>query len=199
MANLNAPKGFIPVGHLDGAPFNGKVNMYLVPSSDGTAIYVGDAVKSGSTAGAAGTFVNGIDCEGMETITVAAAGDTLRGVVVGFLADKDNLMRKHRAASTARIALVADGPDVIYEVQEDSIGNNIAVTQVGNNFDLAYTAGSATTGVSGALLDSSDASGTGSAQFRVIGLVKRPDNALGTYGKWLVFINEHDSKSTTGV
>jgi len=45
MANINAPKGFIPVRHLTGSPWNGQVTPAFVPSSDATAIYVGDAVK----------------------------------------------------------------------------------------------------------------------------------------------------------
>jgi hypothetical protein len=199
MANADRPNGFRPVQHLDGSPWNGMVNMYLCPSSDASAIYVGDPVKSGGTAGSAGTVVNGVDCEGIPTVAVAAAGNTLLGVVVGFLPKQSDLSVLHREASTNRIALVCDAPDVIYEVQEDSVGNDIAVTQVGNNFDLAYTAGSSTTGQSAAELDSSDASGTATAQFRLLGLVKRPDNAVGTNAKWLVMINEHERKSTTGV
>lgn len=199
MANSNAPRGFVPVQYIYGASYTGKVNMYLCPSTDGTAVFVGDMVKSGGTAGAAGVMVNGQDVEGLSTIAVCAAGDTMRGVVVGFLPLQSDLTVKHRAASTNRIALVADDPNLIFEVQEDSVGNNIAATQVGNNFDLAYTAGSATTGLSGAMLDSSDSSGTSTAGFRLLGLSKRPDNAIGTYGKWLVMINEHELKSTTGV
>lgn len=199
MANADRPMGFRPVRQLDGSPWNQAVHMYLCPSSDGTAIYVGDAVKSGGTAGSAGTVVNGQDVEGMATIAVAAAGDALRGVVVGFLPKQSDLTVIHREASTNRIALVCDSPDTVYEVQEDSVGNNIAVTQVGNNFDLAYTAGSSTTGQSAAELDSSDASGTATAQFRLLGLAKHPDNAVGTNAKYLVVINEHELKSTTGV
>jgi len=199
MANSDAAFGLRPVQHLDGSPWNGKVNQYLVPSSDGTAIYVGDPVKSGGTAGAAGTVVNGQDCEGMATIAVAAAGNTLLGVVVGFLPKQSDLTVLHREASTNRIALVVDAPDVVYEAQEDSVGNDIAVTQVNNNFDIVYAAGSSTTGRSAVEIDSSDASGTATAQLRVLGLAKRPNNALGTNAKWLVMINEHEYKTTTGV
>jgi hypothetical protein len=187
------------VQHLHGGAWNGKVTMYLVPSGDGTAIYVGDPVKSGGTAGAAGVTVNGIDVEGMATIAVAAAGDTLRGVVVGFLPVQTNLETLHRVASTNRIALVCDQPDVIFEVQEDSVGNDVAATQVGNNFDIAYTAGSTVTGRSKVMLDSSDASGTSTAQLRLLGYVKKPGNVIGSYAKLLVVINEHELKSTTGV
>lgn len=199
MANIDAAFGMRPVGHLDGSPWNGKVNMYLVPSTDVSAIYVGDPVKSGGTAGAAGTTVYGLDCEGIPTVAVAAAGDTLLGVVVGFLANQSDQTVLHRAASTNRIALVCDAPDVVFEIKEDSVGNNVAVTQVGNNFDIAYTAGNATTGRSAVELDSSDITGTATAQLRLLGLSKRVNNALGADAIWLVAINEHERKSTTGV
>lgn len=201
MANIDAAFGLKPVQHLDGSPWNGKVTMYLIPSADGSAVYVGDLVKKEGTvgAGAAGTVVNGIDVEGMPTAIVAGATDTtLLGVVVGFLPNQSNLEQLHRAASTNRIALVCDSPDVVYEIQEDSVGNDLTAAQVGNNFDTAYTAGSSTTGRSAVELDSSDASGTATAQLRLLGLAKRPNNNIGSNAKWLVAINEHFFKSTTG-
>lgn len=200
MANKDAPSGLTPVGHLDGSPYNGACRMFYVPSTDNSAIYVGDPVKSGGTAGAAGTVVNGIDVEGMPTAAVAAAGNTLIGVCVGMLPKVSDLSVKYREASTDRIILVATAPDLIFEIQEDSVGSNIAVTQVGNNFDMAtYAAGSTLTGISAVELDSSDTTGTSTAQFRLVRMASRPDNALGTNCKWHVVINEHELKSTTGV
>lgn len=199
MANADTPKGFIPVGYLNGSAWDGKVNMYLADASN--AIFRGDPVKLGGSAGAAGLTVNGIDCEGMPNVERAAAGDTLLGVCVGFLplpASLDLLYKE--ASATDRIALVVDDPNVIFEVQEDSVGNDIAVTQVGNNFDMiTWAAGNTSSGRSIMELDSSDASGTATAQFRLLKLAKRPDNALGTNAKWHVVINEHVFKSTTGV
>lgn len=199
MANSDTPFGMRPVAHLDGSPWNGKVTTYLSPSADGTATYVGDPVKSGGTAGAAGVTVYGYDVEGMATIATAAAGDTLRGVVIGFSPLQSNLETLYRVASTNRLAYVVDSPDVVFEIQEDSVGNDVAITQVGNNFDIVYAAGNTTTGRSAVELDSSDATGTATAQLRLLGLVKRPNNALGTNAKWLVMINEHELKSATGV
>lgn len=197
MANVNRAQGLIPVRHLDGRPYTGAVNMYL--ADDTSAIYIGDPVKSGGSAGAAGTTVNGINCEGMPTITVAAAGDTLRGVVVGFLPLQSDLTLLYKAATAAdRIALVVDDPNVVFEVQEDSGGAATAAVDVGENADIVYAAGSATSGVSGVMLDSSTHATT-SAQLRILGFVNRPDNAIGTNAKLLVVINEHELKSTTGV
>jgi hypothetical protein len=185
--------------HLDGSPWNGKVEMYLFPAADSSVVYVGDPVISGGDAGAAGVTVYGIDCEGMPTADVAAAGSTLLGVVVGFLPKQSNLEVLHREASINRIGLVCTAPDVVYEVQEDSVGNNIAATQVGNNFDIVYAAGSSVTGRSAVEIDSSDVTGTATAQLRLLGLSKRVGNVIGTNAKWLVLINEHEFKTTTGV
>lgn len=197
MANTNAPRGLTPVGTLSGAPWTDSIRPFYC--ADSTAIYVGDLVKSGGTAGAAGVTVFGQDMEGIETVAVAGATDALLyGVVVGFSPLQTDLTKLHRAASEARIAYVVTDPLAIYEVQEDSVGNDIAVTQVGNNFDTVYAAGSATTGRSGVMIDSSDSTGTATAQLRLLGLAKRPDNALGSYAKWQVVINEHAFKSTTG-
>lgn len=201
MANPDAAFGLKPVRHLDGSAWNGRTTNYLIPAADGSAVYVGDLViKEGTVgAGAAGLTVNGIDCEGMPTVIVAGAtSTTIVGVVVGFLPLQSNLETLHRAASTNRVALVVDAPDVIFQIKEDSVGNNVAADQVGNNFDTAYTAGSSTTGRSAVELDSSDTTGTATAQLRLLGLSKKPGNALGSDAVWDVLINEHFFKSTTG-
>lgn len=197
MANIDAPRGLTPVGTLSGAPWTDSVRAFYCDSA--TAIFVGDMVKGNSTAGAAGVTVYGMDMEGVESVEVCGATDNLiYGVVVGFSPLQSNPAQLHRAASEARIAYVCTDPLAIYEIQEDSVGNNVAVTQVGHNFDTAYTAGSTTTGRSAVELDSSDVTGASTAQLRLLGLAKRPDNALGTNAKWLVVINEHAFKSTTG-
>lgn len=193
MANDNKPYGARPVRHLTGAPYNGQANEYYIPSTDSTATFVGDFVKLAGSCAADGT----------PTIAQAAAGDALLGVVVGFRPDPTNLTLSYRAASTNRYALVADSPDIIFEIQEDSAGAALVAADVGANGDIVVGTGSTTTGASAMQLDSSDvhtnASGTGSAQLRVLRLVKRDDNAIGDYAKWEVLINEHQLKSTAGV
>ena len=198
MANTDAAFGLRPVQHLDGSPWNGKVNMYLVPAANGDTMFLGDPVISGGDAGGAGLVVNGLDMEGVPTIVRPVAGSTLLGVIVGFLPNQDNLMQTHRAASQARVALVCDSPDVIYEVQEDSDAGAIAATSVNFNADMiTYAAGSTTTGRSIVEIDSSTADST-TAQFRLLGLAKQPGNILGSFAKWLVVINEHERKTLGG-
>lgn len=202
MANIDRPQGLIPVKHVNGMPWNGQTNMYLVPSSDGTAVFIGDLVKLAGGAGAAGTVVNGIDVEGMPTVIQSAAGDLHVGVVVGFLPDQDNLTRLHRAASTNRIALVCDDPDVIFEIQEVSGGTALTAAEVGLNANVVVGTGSSTTGISAAELSNSTEATTADLDLKIMGMVPRPDNALGEHCKWLVMINTHsygNSAGNTGV
>lgn len=200
MAQSDTPFGARPVGHLDGAPWNGKVNMYYIPATYGTILGIGDFVTGDADAGAAGVVVNGLDVEGVPSIARAAAGDTtILGVITGFLPLQTDLTKLHNPASTARIALVCDSPDTVFEIQEDSIGSNVAAADVGKNADIATVANAnTTTGRSTSTLDSSDVK-SGTAQLRILGLAKRPGNAIGTFAKYLVMINEHAFKTTTGI
>lgn len=182
MANVNAPKGFVPVRHLNGSAWNGAVRMYLIPSTDATAVFVGDLVKVAGSAGTAGTVVAGMDCEGMPTVTLATAGTTgqdLIGAVVGFLVDPTNLTQKYRLASTNRIALVVSDTDVIYEVEEDGVTSNLAAADIGLNVAYSTTTGSTTTGVSKMEIVSNSKATTATLPFKLLGLVKRPDVAFG--------------------
>ena len=195
MANVDRPAGLKPVRYLNGTPWNGKARMYYIPVGDTVATFIHDAVKSAGSADATGKY---------PTVTRAAAGGNLRGVVIGFsdqpyiAIDTTNLNRLYRPASTAMYCLVVDDPNVIFEIQEDNADNDIDADMVGLNTDLVFTAGSTSTGKSGMKLDSSG-TGTTSAQCRILGLSNKEDNALGTYAKWDVLINEHELTSTTGV
>lgn len=187
MANIDAPRGLRPVKHLDGSPFNGAVNRYYVPSSDATAIFIGDAVKSAGSA----------DANGVASVAQAAAGDPIRGVVVGVEpVTAESLI--YRAASTERYLLVADAPDIVFEIQEDSDGGALAAANVGQNADLIVAAGSTSTGLSGMELDSSTAATT-TAQLRILGFSQVVNNEIGANARLLVTINEHELKSTAGV
>lgn len=194
--NVDAPSGFKPVRYLNGSAYDGKHNYYLVPSSNGTATFVGDAVIALATGGPAGTRVSGVDCSGMPTAIRATAGATnVVGVVVGFLPDPTNLSLKYRLASTDRIALVADAPDLIFEVQDDG---TLGVDAVGANADLIATAGSTVTGMSAMEVQASSVTAA-TAQLRLLRPVPREDNDVTTANaKWEVMINEHAYKTTAG-
>lgn len=183
MANANRPQGFVPVKHLDGSPYNDQANMYLLDSGDATVVGIGDVVITAGGAGAAGSKVHGVVTEGMPTITRSvngAIGASTVGVVVGFVPDPTNLNVKHRLASTSRVALVCDDPDVIFEIQEDAVTTPIAAASIGLNCAYALGATSATTGLSGMMLDSDTVAVTATLPVRILRLVNRPDNVLST-------------------
>lgn len=187
MANSDAATGLWPVRYFGGAPYNGAARKYFIPATDGTAVYLGDPVKLAGSA----------DADGVPTVAQAAAGDTVIGVVVGVVPEThDSLI--YRAASTARYVLVADDPDLLFRVQEDSDGGALAATDVGNNCDLIIGSGSTTTGYSGVEIDSSTKATT-TAQVRIVELHQTADNEIGTNAKWLVRIVEHRNATATGV
>ena len=138
------------------------------------------------------------------TVTQAAATDAVRGVVIGFsdqpyvAINQDDLLESYRPASVARYAFVVDDPDVIFEVQEDSVGNSITADMVGLSTDIAVGTGSTVTGLSAMELDSSDTA-TGAGQCKILRVVNRLDNALGDHCKWEVLLIEHEMRAATDV
>lgn len=185
MANVIAPKGFVPVRHLNGSPWNGQTVPFLMLAADGTACFIGDMVQLEGTSGPAGLVVGGYDAEGMmsvERATPGTAGQDNVGVVVGFSVDPTNLMAKHRLASTNRIAHVVVDPTVVYEIQEDADTTPITATEIGLAYTFVATAGSATTGVSAFVLDSSEQSNTATFPLKLLGLSKKVGNAFNTGG-----------------
>lgn len=197
MPNVDTPFGLRPIKHKSGAPYNGAFNSYFVPASYATALFIGDpVVKTGTSntarvsAPAAGEFAIGT----LPEVNKAAAGDNnaITGVIVGFAPDPDGLGRIHNPASTARVVYVCDDPDVVFEIQADGA---IAAAQVGLNAVLIYTnAGSTTTGMSGAELDTtSDApAADASNQLTIQRVVNRVDNeAASAFTKVEVRITNH--------
>jgi len=193
MANRDAPSGFRPVRRVSGLPL-GAVQKVYIPVADGTAVFVGDLVKYEDTGGAAGLRVQGENMEGVPAVIRAAITDfdvlgtdetcDVMGVVVGFKPDADNLMNKHRAASTARIAYIVPlSQDIVFEIQEDADTTPIVAADIGLNAKVLQTqAGSATTGMSGMELDSSTVATTNTFPVKIIGLSKRVGNAFNTAG-----------------
>jgi hypothetical protein len=188
MANSNAPTGLTPVRYASGAPYNGASNVYYAPASDSNALYIGDPVIIAGSA----------DTDGVPSITIATAGASFTGVVVGFKPDANIVANGYRAASTAAYVYVADDPDLLFEVQEDAVGGALAAADVGLNADLVSGSGSATTKRSGWQLDTSTKATTATLQTRIVGFVQRPDNAIGSNAKVLVRSNKSTQTGAAG-
>lgn len=183
MANANTPSGLSPVKDIYGAPYNGAANIYSVASSDGTAILIGDPVK---LAGTGQTIGDGV----YQDVIRAATGDVVTGVVVAVLPDtRDSLI--YRAASTQRLVLVADNPNLLFEAQENSGGTAFTANDIGLNVNFIVGSGSTVTGRSGVELDTSTEATTNTLDLQLVAFQNRADNAIGANAKWLVRINRH--------
>lgn len=100
----------------------------------------------------------------------------------------------YRANSTSRYVYVADDPNLLFEVQEDSDGGALAATAAGGTAQLiGFTSGSTVTGLSAIEIDSSNLSETSDTDddVRIIRLSQRQDNAVGTNAVWEVRLNNH--------
>lgn len=197
MANVNTPSGLSPVGYLNGAAWNGQARMYNIVATYGTALYIGDPVISSGTA----------DSNGVPGIAIAGTSGAVRGVIVGLgkyeglVANPSNLDIIYRPASDPATwyAMVADDPNLIFEVQEESNGTQIAATEIGLNTVLksgtgnGYVSGWQIPSVTGATPAT-----TATLQVRLMGLSRKPGNVFGAYAKHLVMLNVHELGHGTG-
>jgi hypothetical protein len=140
------------------------------------------------------------------TIGVAAAGDVLLGSLNGvFYTDastsKPTWANHLEASNTATdiVGFVSDDPYERFEVQSNNAGAS-AQTDVGNNADIAYAAGSSPNYISKVELDDATLATT-AAQLKIVGVSKDPDNSDLTAANvnWVVTINEHFLKQTAGI
>jgi hypothetical protein len=183
MANADTPFGLRPVRYLSGSPYNGAVNHYSTASGDGTAIFIGDPVTLSGTS----QTINGLVYADVDQ---AATGNIIAGVVVGVLPiNRESTI--YRAASTQRILLVADDPNLVFEIQEVSGGTALAANDIGLNADFVVAAGNTANGMSGVELNNGTEAATATLDLLITGFVNRADNEIGEHAKWLVRINRH--------
>lgn len=192
MANQNRPSGLAPVQYLSGTPWNGGGRVYCIPDTDDTNAYaIGDPV----------TLAGSSDANGVPTITLATAGtgNAILGAIVsgagamiyggayGVPADSPIVIPATK--TRAYYVLVADDPNIIFEVQEEATGTALAAADVGLNANLV--AGANNGYLSGWQLDRTTP-GTGSTlQVKLMRLAQVQNNAFGDYAKWWVKINNH--------
>jgi len=174
MANSNTPFGLRVKGPLLSA------KLYKMGAAYATTLYRGDPVVLNN----AGNIV----------IATAGTGNAILGAALGFYdTDQGILTTSYYVGATAGIhwCLVADDPRQLYVVQEDSVGGNLALVDLGQNSVLAAGAGgSAISGRSSWMIDSSAAlAATAGDQIRLIDIYRSPDNAVGAYCKWVIRLN----------
>lgn len=190
MANSNTPFGLAPVEYLSGAPWNGQVRRYYIPSSDGNAFAIGDPV----------VIAGGADAKGIASVTLATPGSAILGPIVGMgglqyggpSVDPTNLNTTVIPATKTKdyYVLVADDPNIIFEVQEIGTGTALTAAEVGLNANLVAATNSGY--LSGWVVTNTTEAGTATLDVKLLGLSQRnPNNAFGAYAKWNVLINNH--------
>lgn len=195
MANANMARGLIPYRHTDGSVYNGSLNVYYVPASYGTALYIGDPVDIVSASD---------DTIGTPAVQLAVTGSPMVGVMVGIIdggpdgaivAVTRDLPIYH-PASTAQYIAVCDDPSVLYMIQDDASSQATAPKLwAGKNANLVSGTGSTNTGASGWQLQASSVATTNTLDLKIMRPLQEADNVIGTSAntnmnaKWLVQIN----------
>ena len=151
-----------------------------------------------------------MEAQATGTVGTAAATDTLIGSLNGvFFTDAttskptfaNNLVAGN--AATDIVAFINDDPYQMFEIRSDNTTASDA-SDVFNNADITVVAGDASTnGLSKSTLKDSSltGAGTGSAQLRVLGVSRDPDNSdlASANVVWRVMINEHFLKATASI
>ena len=195
MANANIARGLIPYRHFDGSVYNGSFNVYYVPSSYATALYIGDPVDIVSASD---------DSIGTPAVQLGVVGSPLVGVMIGIVdggpdgaivAVTQGLPIYH-PASTAQYIAVCDDPTVLYMVQDDASSQATAPKLwAGKNANLVSGSGSTATGYSGWQMAASTVATTSTLDVKIMRPLQQADNVIGTSAntnmnvKWLVSLN----------
>ena len=168
MANKDAAFGMRPVKMIGGAPYTGGQSRYRIAANYDTAIFQGDMVAQVTGGG----------------IEVHADGGTVPivGVFNGCqytdpTTGEQKFSNFYPASTNASdiIAFVIDDPMVIFEIQCNAA---FPVADLFGNFDIVYTsAGSTTTGISGAELNVSDGATTATLSLKCIDISEDPENS----------------------
>lgn len=187
-------KGFRPVKHMNGSPYNGQLNRYMISASDAQATNVGDFVQLSDNDALVDATGNGV-YPAVERIGSGTAVPIV-GVIVGFEPDYSNLNAgNYRAASTRRIALVADAVDLIFAGPQDGTGGVVAAASVGLNVAINLGTAATTAPYNGDMsVDSSTVATTATLPLQIMGVTASPDQDVTSTSRpaeILVRINTH--------
>lgn len=182
MANTNAPNGFTVSKHQKGGLHNRRVR-YHIAGAYSSDIFNGDAVIPVNTS--------------KNIARPGTAADRLQGVFDNcFYLDPNQSAPQYNRRWPASQAIVTgssvdawviDDPGVIFEVQ---MSGAFTLAGIGSLADLVLGTGNTFTKVSADAIDSTtlDASGT---VVKVLDVVNRPDNAVGSFARVFVEISKH--------
>lgn len=182
--------GLRPIRHLMNADI--ATTEMTIASGYATAIYWGDPVTR---------IADG-------TITQAAAGGVIIGVFDGVCytaADGEIKFSRYWPASTVATnikAMVYDDPKIVYSIWDDADSDFLTSLDIGTSADIIVGTGSATTGMSSVMLDTSNASAS-AGQLKIRDKVDRVGNewstVAGTQVEVEVVLNEHFYEAAPGI
>ena len=187
MANVDKAYGLRPMGNLSATGAQ-KQYGYLIADNQSGAIYQGDLV----------TLSGGYIVKYDSTLHTAAVGVFNGCNYVDPTSGKPTWSNYYPGSvniTTGQIvADVLDDPNQLFTVQADG---NVVQANIGLNANIAYTAGSTVTGVSGTELASSTIANTAGLVLKIVGVFASPNNTLGqNYVDVVVKINTHLYGST---
>ena len=195
MANANVARGLIPYRMFDGGYYNGSNDIYFVPSSYATALFIGDPVDVISSSN---------DANGIPAVQLATSGAPILGVIVGIVDGGEPIVTVTRdlaishPASTKQYLLVTTARDLIFEVQDDASSQARAPNQwAGRNANLVAGSGSTVTGFSGWQLAASTVAQANTLDLHIIRPLSQADNVISSVAntnmnaKWLVQLNNY--------
>lgn len=195
MANADSPRGFEPIGNVSGSDYVGKTGAYLYAAAETDPLGRGDLVRRTGEM----TIVDG---QAYPVVTRAAAADNeLEGAVVGFEPDATGFttFRSSGAKSDPRIVYVLNDPFAEFEAQADG---DIPDASAGLNADIIVGDANSTTGQSIMEIDSGTTTAPATTAGLPLKLIRRSrvvNNESGANAVWVVTINQHALRDTTGV
>lgn len=179
MATTAAPYGLRPVNRVDGMPYAGAVQEFLIdPAGEGTNIFNGQVVIINSDGYIAISTATGAD---ITTNNLGGSGVGAIGVFVGceyVNAQGQTIWSQYYPSGTTGVvkAKVVTDPNVVFQAQLDGSG---AQTVLGTNTFFAAvqstSTGSTATGNSTSALDATVQ--TAAAAFRIVGFASTPGDA----------------------
>lgn len=171
--------GFIPIGGIDGRPYNGGTTRVVKLAADATAIYPGDFVR----------FEGTNDANGLMSVTKVAAGQVILGSVVSVEpATSTDLPFAAASAAVDRylnVAVATDG--MLFKCQPATA---IAVTDIGQNADISVSVGVAPYYTSKSSILGNASYGTVPAQLHLLGVVQDGTSATSTSANLIVRVAE---------
>ena len=182
MATVAAPYGLRPINRVDGMPYAGATDTFLIdPAGEATNIFYGQVVIIGADGYIALSTATGAD---ITTNNLGGSGVGAIGVFVGceyVNAQGQVINAQYYPSGTSNggeiKAKVITDPSVAFQAQLDGSG---AQTVLGNNTFFAAaqstSTGSTATGNSTSALDATVQ--TAAAAFRIVGFVSEPGDAF---------------------